>query len=322
MIPDLGSYGQIIVMFSGGKDSLASLLHVRDLLGQQRLTNKVAIELWHHLVDGREGSNLMDWPCTEPYCKAVANALGYPLYFSWLEGGFEREMNRRESLKAPTWFETPTGRQKAGGASGKPGTRLKFPQVSADLKVRWCSAYLKINVADMSLRNQPRFTGSRTLVVTGERAQESPNRAKYSGFEPHRSHSQRRHIDHWRPVHQWTETQVWEIIQRHRINPHPAYRLGWGRLSCARCIFGDDSQWASANVVDPQAVERISGYETQFGLTIHRSRPVADRIKTGSPYSMRESDITAARSTEFNEPVFVENWTLPVGAFRHTTGPT
>jgi hypothetical protein len=26
------------------------------------------------------------------------------------------------------------------------GTRLKFPQVSADLNVRWCSAYLKIDV--------------------------------------------------------------------------------------------------------------------------------------------------------------------------------
>lgn len=81
--PDLASYDLIIVAFSGGKDSLACLIH----LIEQGVPRE-RIELWHHEVDGREGSRLMDWPCTPAYCRAVAKAFGVQLYFSWREGGF------------------------------------------------------------------------------------------------------------------------------------------------------------------------------------------------------------------------------------------
>lgn len=48
------SFTKIIVACSGGKDSLASLLHLLDIgIPKER------IELWHHDVDGREGSTLI-----------------------------------------------------------------------------------------------------------------------------------------------------------------------------------------------------------------------------------------------------------------------
>ena len=49
--PDLQSYDHILVAFSGGKDSLACLLHLLDL-GVPR----TRIELWHHRIDGAEGT--------------------------------------------------------------------------------------------------------------------------------------------------------------------------------------------------------------------------------------------------------------------------
>ena len=206
--PDFVIYDRFIVTLSGGKDSLSCLLYLIELgipLSK--------IELWHHLVDGREGSNLMDWRCTESYCKALADAFHLPIYFSWLEGGFEREMLRNDQRKAPTWFETPEGLYSAGGNSAKLGTRLKFPQLSASLSVRWCSAYLKIDVCSIALNNQERFKGKRTLILSGERAEESANRAKYPEFEPDRSHSADRHIDRWRPVLHWSSDRVWGIIK-------------------------------------------------------------------------------------------------------------
>src|SRR3546814_19920193 len=83
-----------------------------------------------------------------------------------------------------------------------------------------------------SIRNQDRFLGKRTLVVTGERAQESVARSKYQTFERHRTDTRdgtrkARHVDHWRPIHAWTEEQVWAVIQRFGIVPHVAYQLGW-----------------------------------------------------------------------------------------------
>lgn len=332
--PDLSSYDRIVVAFSGGKDSLACVLHLLD-----SGVPKSKIELWHHDVDGREGSELMDWACTAGYCRAVARALDVPLYFSWKVGGFEREMNRDSQLTAPTAWEEPQPDgsvivRQTGGKLGKPATRQKFPQVSADLTVRWCSAYLKIDVCRRALANDSRFTSSRTLVVTGERAEESTSRAKYKTFEPHPSDlrngiRKQRHIDAWRPVHGWPEALVWKIIERYGINPHPAYRAGWGRVSCAACIFGSPDQWASLTAIAPQSVATIAAYEERFELTIKRSENVNQQATRGTTYAALRTPAGQAAAAEATDRDWAERvqlepgeWELPAGAFGESTGPS
>lgn len=331
--PDLQSYDRIIVAFSGGKDSLASVLHLLDAG-----VPKGKIELWHHDVDGHGGSTLMDWACTASYCRKVAGALDMPIYFSWKVGGFEREMNRNNALTAPTQWEEPQADgsvvvKQTGGKLGKPSTREKFPQVSADLTVRWCSAYLKIDVCRRALANDPRFVNSRTLVVTGERAEESASRAKYATFEPHEADLRNgkrkpRHIDAWRPVHGWSEELVWATIQRHGVNPHPAYRLGWGRVSCAACIFGSANQWASLKAVAPDMVDTIVNYEERFGVTIKRNVTVREQASKGEAYAALETEDGKAAAVEaadkdWNGQVILEpgDWKMPAGAFGESTGP-
>ncbi len=323
----LNSYDRIIIAFSGGKDSLACLLYLL-WLGIET----TRIELWHHDVDGHEGGTLqMDWPCTPAYVDAVAAAFQLPIYHSWKVGGFEREMLRDEQPTAPIRFEEPLPDgsiivTQVGGNSNKVSTRLKFPQVSANLLTRWCSSYLKIQVADAALRHQPRFRHRRTLVITGERAEESTNRANYIAFAPHRADLRSgripRHIDHWRPVLNWSEGQIWGIIAHYRVNPHPAYRLGWGRVSCMHCIFGSDNQWASAAQIAPDQIQIIDDYESRLGYTIHRKLTVKERIQKGRLYPMDANDIRAALSPRWDEPIFLDNWSLPHGAFGEACGPT
>lgn len=323
MIPELHSYDHVILAFSGGKDSLACALYLLELgVPRER------IELWHHDVDGREGSALMDWPITRDYCRKVAQALDLPIFFSWKVGGFEGEMLRENCKTTPVRFEVPEGEVKqVGGKRGKASTRLMFPQVSADLSVRWCSAYLKIDVCTAAINNQARFVGKRTLVITGERAEESPNRARYSEFEPHKADNRdgvrvQRHVDQWRPVHGWDEARVWLIIERHRVNPHPAYRLGWGRVSCAACIFGSPNQWASLLEIDPEKVNRIAAYEARFDKTINRKFSVLELAAKGEAYdTMTPHDTRAALSETFDEPVIVDHWRLPAGAYGESCGP-
>jgi len=79
----------------------------------------------------------MDWPCTHAYCRAFASEFRVPLYFSWREGGFEREMLRDNTPTAPIKLEKPDGTIGTAGGNGRHGTRLKFPQVSASLSVGW-----------------------------------------------------------------------------------------------------------------------------------------------------------------------------------------
>jgi 3'-phosphoadenosine 5'-phosphosulfate sulfotransferase (PAPS reductase)/FAD synthetase len=348
---DFASYDHIIIAFSGGKDSMACLLA---LLEAGCPTYK--IELWHHLVDGRDSSELMDWPVTTAYVDAVAAAFRLPVYYSWKAGGFEREMDRDDAPTAPIYFEVPGPVWKyieTTGGAGPKNTRKQFPQVSADLRVRWCSAYLKIDVAAAALRNQARFERARTLFVTGERAQESqkrlrelaseeairaalaadPNlkkgRAGYLQLEPHRSDLRdnrkiARHIDHYRPVLYWSEQEVWAAMERHLINPHPAYRLGWGRVSCAACIFGSPSQWASLRVANPFQFAEVARKEQATGKTIQRKLSVVELADSGRPYAMSEADIQAAGRPKFDEPIFLPEgtWKLPAGAYGDLTGPT
>jgi len=314
------SYDHIIVAFSGGKDSLACLLYLLDLG-----VSKSVIELWHHIIDGREGSTLMDWPVTEAYCKAFAEAFQLPIYFSWKVGGFEREMLRENSLTAPSRFETPSGVKESGGVRGTLSTRRMFPQVSANLSVRWCSAYLKIDCASKALSGQDRFIGKKVLLVTGERAEESASRACYKQLEPHKTTTKKRHVDQWRPVHKWKEDRVWEIIEKYHVNTHPCYKLGWGRCSCAACIFGSRDQWNSLSIVNPDQVKRIAEYEADFGKTINRDKSVPQLIAQGKAYAnMDPEDMSAAVSTTFDQQIIMPKgtWKLPAGAFGESAGPT
>ena len=140
---DLDSYDFIIVAFSGGKDSWAMLLHLLELG-----VDLDKVELLHHCVDGYEGGRLrMDWPITLAYCYAAAAHVGVPLLRTWKMGGFEGEMLRDNSKTQPIKFECPQPDgsielRQSGGKGGKEATRLKFPQVSANLSVRWCSALM------------------------------------------------------------------------------------------------------------------------------------------------------------------------------------
>lgn len=322
---DLDSYDTIIVAFSGGKDSVAAFLHLLDMgISTDR------IELWHHDVDGHEGSELMDWPCTRDYCEKFAAAFDVPIYFSWKVGGFEGEMLREDSLTQPTRFECPDGTVgQAGGVRGKRSTRLMFPQVSPNLSVRWCSAYLKIDVCTRALNSQERFRGQRTLLVTGERAEESAARAKYKILEPHRSDLRegrryQRHIDQWRSVHAWTEQEVWAILERFNVNPHPCYRVGFSRCSCMPCIFGNADQWATVRRLDGPRFEKLARLEASFGKTLKRdvSLPVlADR---GTSYRMSERDAAMAMRRAYDEPIILEPgaWVLPSGAYGESCGPS
>jgi len=225
----LDMYDKIVVAFSGGKDSEACILHLLEM-GVRRED----IVLWHHHIDGAPGQEqgLMDWSVTEDYCRAVARELGIEIRFSWKEGGFEGEMLRENALTAPTSFEMHDGGIKTvGGTRGKLSTRRMFPQVTANLSVRWCSAYLKIDVCSAVFANDPAYKNGTFLLITGERREESASRATYAEVEKHRRSNKSRRVDHWRAVIDWDEAKVWGIIERWKIQVHPAYRLGWGRVS-------------------------------------------------------------------------------------------
>ncbi|MDD3575466.1 MAG: phosphoadenosine phosphosulfate reductase family protein [Halothiobacillus sp.] len=317
---DLDKYDHIVVCVSG-KDATASLLHLLDMG-----VDKSKIELWHHLVDGNEGSTLVDWAFMDDYWKKFAAALDLPIYFSWLEGGFESEMLKQNAYSKPHKVETPEGliTLPRDETRAQIATRRKFPQVSPSLQSRWCSSSLKIDVGRRAINNQPRFDNKNVLFITGERREESSNRAKYFQLEPHacdrRNGRRGRLVDAWRPVLHWSESQVWSIQEKHRVAPQVPYRLGWGRSSCQTCIYNSGSIWATINEHWPERVQKIAWYEREFGTTISRKKiDVLEQAASASP--MEIDDLAALRQAsqkEYTLPIFVpegQEWVLPKGAF-------
>ena len=163
----LEEYDHIIVLFSGGKDSLAAYEVLRELG-----VPKSKIELWHHDIDG--GGRRMDWPATAAYVKAFAGAEGVALRRSWRQHGFFGELYRL-GASWPIQYDAGGGSVRTCPLTEKQrrsqelrgrvrseleraelegyGQRGRFPAKSADLLTRWCSSYLKIMVSDSVLRD-------------------------------------------------------------------------------------------------------------------------------------------------------------------------
>lgn len=168
---DLDSYDHVVVCVSG-KDSIACLL----ALIEQGVDLR-RVELWHHRVDGAEGSTLMDWTFNDSFIEKFAAAFNLPVYFSWLQGGIEGEMLKMDAYSKPHMVETPGGIICLDRDTSRtsPATRRRFPQQSANLATRWCSSAAKIDVGRRAITNQERFLGTKTLFVTGGSCHQEPS---------------------------------------------------------------------------------------------------------------------------------------------------
>ena len=219
-------------------------------------------------------------------------------------------------------------------------TRGLFPALTANLNVRWCSLQLKIEVGNAIFRHDPRFKG-RFLLVGGERAEESKPRERQSPVEENNATAltKGRDVTKWRAIHSWAEEEVWAIIKRWGIVPHPGYRLGFGRLSCMTCIFGDKNQWATIREGAPAFFARIAAAEAGTAMTIRAKKrqknlqvfyeqiTVGDFADQGCSFAPKGAEGRAlwklALAERYDEDVVTSprRWQLPPGAFKKGGGP-
>lgn len=383
----LEEYDLIVVLLSGGKDSVACLLKLLELG-----VPKEKIEAWHHDIDGNHPLRRMDWRCTQNYVRSFCEAVGVNLRVSYRQNGFFGELYRVGASEPVYWIEPDTGEvmqcrlsqkylacekiKKEKGADCEEakefGYRMKFPAKSGDLSKRWCSAYLKIMVADTVMTNldlleelekaggkrlkfpakgsthqgrwcsgnlkaavQDSVTSNldktrenvKILVVSGERRGESTGRSKYNEMEIHRTNAEKkahRIVHQWRPVIDYSEKDVWEVLKRWHINPHPCYRAGWNRCSCSACIFSTPPLFAGYRELYPEEFELLKQDEELLGFTLDNSRTLEEFVGDAKSCVCHD-DPEAIRSLVTGEfavdDVFVkDSWNYPAGAFHGAEG--
>lgn len=347
----LEMYDLVIVLISGGKDSIACYYKLLELG-----VPKSKIEFWHHDIDGGHPSRTMDWRCTANYIRSFAEAEQIPLRVSWRKNGFFGELYRIGASELIEYVDPETGEiyqcppskkymecQKLKVAAisemenklAEFGYRMKFPMKSGDLSRRWCSAYLKIMVADTVLRNMNSVAANLTktrmdiklLIVSGERRGESVGRSKYNEIEIHRTNAVSKHhrtVHQWRPVIDYSEKDIWEVLKRHKVNPHPCYRAGWNRCSCAMCIFSTPQLFAGIRELYPKEYALLCQDEKILGFTLDNHCDLETYIGSADScvYHGDKEAIQSLLTGEFPvESVYVKDkWKYPVGAFHGAAG--
>lgn len=351
-------------------------------------------QAYRHYLSSFDGGNPvrhMDWRCTQNYVKAFANAEEVQLRTSWRVNGFFGELYRIGASEPIEWMEPDTGEilqckptaqylrcselkkqvtENIEAELIKYGYRMKFPAKSADLNRRWCSAYLKICVADSVIRNMDSLmkladaggqcfpakgstheagwcSGSlkaavqnsvipnlsltrqdtRILVVSGERRGESAGRSRYNEMEWHRTNAtvkSHRLVHLWRAVIDYSEADIWEVNKRHKVNPHPCYRCGWNRCSCAMCIFSMPSHFAGIREIMPEEYAQLRQDEIILGFTIDNRRDLDTYVGSAEScvYHGDESALRSLISGEFTvDDIYIEGpWKYPAGAFHGAEG--
>ena len=337
----LEDYDLIIVLFSGGKDSIAAYYKLLELG-----VPKDKIELWHHNVDGGHPTRRMDWPVTQAYICAFADAEGVKLKTSWRENGFFGELYRvghSNPVRFDDECEIKSGPMtqpcfdsvqvqallpKEKEALNAFNTRLKFPAKCGDLNRRWCSAYLKISVADTVIRNMEsvRFN-KKLLLVSGERRGESAGRAKYNEMEVHRVNATakaHRLVHQWRAVIDYSLRDVWNVLKRHKVTPHPCYSCGWGRCSCMCCIFSLPCHWAGIKELFPDVYEAFCQDEIRLGFTLDSKKTLDEYVGDTKSCVNRNNKqaINQLITGQFSQTDIFQDgdWDFPAGAFKGTTG--
>lgn len=342
----LEDYDLIIVLFSGGKDSLAAYLKLLEWG-----VPKEKIELWHHDIDGGHPDRKMDWPVTQSYVEAFAKAEGVKLRKSWRVNGFWGEVYR-VGASWPVQYDNDDGSTATVPLTAKQrrsnelreqilqetaveqsqkelesyGKRLKFPAKTGNLMTRWCSGALKMQVQG-SVTADLKKTKSNTkiLVVSGERRGESAGRAKYNEMELHRTFAYKRAkrvVHQWRPVIDHSERDIWEIIKRHHVAPHPCYCAGWNRCSCMMCIFSLPKHWAGIRDLFPEEVEAVKRDEQILGFTLDNKKDLETYIGDAESclYPDKKAIQQILTGTFTEEDIYTNSWKFPAGAFKGSEG--
>lgn len=338
----LEEYDIVILLLSGGKDSVAAYFKLLELG-----VPKEKIEFWHHDIDGGHPERRMDWPVTQAYIKAFADAEGVRLRTSWRINGFFGELYRlgtsfpveyedcgevktcRRSQTQTEWeqLRISTSPDKETELVHY-GRRMRFPAKSGDLSRRWCSAYLKISVADTVIYHLEKTrSDAKILIVSGERRGESAGRSRYNEIELHRKHATakaHRLVHQWRAVIDYSLRDVWEVLKRHKVTAHPAYTCGWGRCSCMCCIFSLPCHWAGIRELFPEIYEAFRQDEIRLNFTLDNKKALDEFVGDAKScvYRGDPKALTQLVTGQFSRTDLYQSgeWKFPAGAFKGTNG--
>jgi 3'-phosphoadenosine 5'-phosphosulfate sulfotransferase (PAPS reductase)/FAD synthetase len=239
----------LVLSVSGGKDSDAMCHHLLEHRQTEGWSGEVV------MIHADLGTRV-EWQQTPDYVQNLAQRKGVPLHVvRWTHGDLIDRIWQR-------YYKDPS--------------RPCWPSA----QMRYCTADLKRGPISRELRRL--FPSGTVICAMGLRAQESQTRARRPTFSRRTDTSaptKGRFVYDWLPIHDWTETAVWDCIRRHGDIHHEAYSLGNHRLSCALCVLASLNDLINGAVHNPDTyreycqIEAVTGYSFRKDFWLSDLKP-------------------------------------------------
>jgi len=221
---------KIVVSVSGGKDSTAACLYMKELgLEYEAIFFDTG---WEH-------------PDTYDY---VEN------YLPTVVGPIKRLVAKKELATPELESLAQKYEERLGWYS--PMVRWVIHKGMFPSRIRrWCTQSVKVYPA----RDYLKGMDDEPVNVVGIRAQESASRAKMGEWE----WSDTFDCEVWRPIHQWKVEDVIKIHQKYGVRPNPLY-LGKNpseRVGCYPCVFARKSEIRMMAANYPERIDLLADLE-------------------------------------------------------------
>ena len=202
---------------------------------------------------------IVEWSDSLPICERLAERLGVELIV----------VRRQQGGLKQRW----ESRWRANVARYENLSTVTLVPCWSTPAMRFCTSELKTSKIHAALKRD--FRGLPIISVTGVRREESHRRARAEIADRNVSSG----ILTWRPILDWTEAEVFDVLDARGVAPHPADRqLGLSRVSCRFCIMSSlaDLRAASCQPETHDLYRRMVDLERRSPFAFQGARWLGD----------------------------------------------